>query len=118
DGGLDGGKWHLFLDPQQNIYGQLSEQVERRFDRISIARDELLDNCRNTREVAYQTSILSTLDVAVQGAPSGPKCECLFYDTPELGVAKVEAELLRLMNEDVDPSQIIILSTRKRQNSL
>ncbi|WP_204265246.1 hypothetical protein, partial [Klebsiella pneumoniae] len=40
DGGLESGRWHLFLDPQQNIYGKLSEQAERRLDRISIARDE------------------------------------------------------------------------------
>ena len=30
DGGLESGRWHLFLDPQQNIYGQLSELAEKR----------------------------------------------------------------------------------------
>ncbi|MBL0918380.1 MAG: NERD domain-containing protein [Hydrogenophaga sp.] len=118
DGGLESGRWHLFLDPQQNIYGKLSEKAEKRLDRISIARDELLDNCRNTREVAYQTSILSTLDVAVEGAPSGPSCECIFYDTPADGLARIETELKRLLDADVKPSDIIILSTRRRENSM
>lgn len=118
DGGLDSGRWHLFLDPQQNIYGKLSEPAERRLDRISIARDELLDNCRNTREVAYQTSILSGLEVAVEGAPSGPSCECIFYDSPADGVVRIETELERLLGGDVKPSDIVILSTRRRENSM
>lgn len=118
DGGLESGRWHLFLDPQQNIYGKLSEQAERRLDRISIARDELLDNCRNTREVAYQTSILSTLEVAVEGAPSGPSCECVFYGSPAEGVARIETELQRLLAADVKPSDIVVLSTRRRENSM
>jgi len=118
EGGLENGRWHLFLDPQQNIYGQLSELAEKRLEHISIARDDLLDNCRNTREVAYQTSILSTLDVAVEGAPAGPACECIFYETPGQGIAKLEAELERLLASDVDPSNIVILSTRKRENSM
>ncbi|NWE26820.1 nuclease-related domain-containing DEAD/DEAH box helicase [Pseudomonas gingeri] len=117
-GGLEGGCWHLFLDPQQNIYGQLSELAEKRFERISVARDDLLDNCRNTREVAYQTSILSTLDVAVENAPPGPSCECIYYDTPEQGVARLEAELMRLLAGDVAADDIIILSTRKLDNSI
>jgi hypothetical protein len=117
-GGLEAGQWHLFLDPQQNIYGKLSEDAERRLDHISIARDELLDNCRNTREVAYQTSILSGLDVAVEGAPSGPACECIFYGSPAEGLAMIDAELQRLLKADVKPSNIIILSTRRRENSL
>jgi hypothetical protein len=118
DGGLESGRWHLFLDPQQNIYGSHSEQVEKLLERISIARDELLDNCRNTREVAYQTSILSSLEVAVEGAPSGPSCECLFYATPATGVARLERELRRLLESDVKPSDVIILSTRRRENSM
>lgn len=118
EGGLEYGRWHLFLDPQQNIYGQLSAEAERRFDRISVARDDLVDNCRNTREVAYQTSILSTLDVAVEGAPPGPACECIFYNGPEQGVARLEAEIRRLLAGDVDAKNIVILSTRRRENSL
>lgn len=118
EGGLDEGCWHLFLDPQQNIYGQLSDQAEKRLERISIARDNLLDNCRNTREVAYQTSILSMMNVAVEGAPPGPACECVYYDTPAEGIAKLETELVRLLERDVDPANIVILSTRKLENSM
>jgi hypothetical protein len=117
-GGLEAGRWHLFLDPQQNIFGKLSEAAERRLDRISFAREELVDNCRNTRQVAYQTSILSTLDVAVEGAPSGPSCDCIFYKTPSDGVARLEAEVKRLIGADVPPQDIVVLSTRRRENSL
>lgn len=116
--GLENGCWHLFIDPQQNIYGNLSEQADIRLDRVSFARDELLDNCRNTREVAYQTSIISTLDVATEGAPSGPACDCVFYGTPADGRAALEKELRKLLDRDVNPKDIIILSTRKRENSM
>jgi Nuclease-related domain/PhoH-like protein len=118
DGGLESGRWHLFLDPQQNIYGAMSVQAEQRLERVSIARDELVDNCRNTREVAYQTSILSTLDVAVEGAPTGPSCECRFYGTPADGISRINSELMELFKRDVKPSDIIILSTRRRENSI
>ena len=117
-GGLEGGCWHLFLDPQQNIYGSLSDQAESRLERVSFARDELLDNCRNTREVAYQTSIISTLEVAVEGAPSGPACDCIFFGSVEDGLSLLEGQVRLLMSRDVNPKDIIILSTRKRENSM
>ena len=117
-GGLEGGCWHLFLDPQQNIYGSLSDEAESRLERISFARDELLDNCRNTREVAYQTSIISMLDVAVEGAPSGPACNCVFFESVQDGITLLEGQVRLLISRDVNPKDIIILSTRKRENSM
>ena len=118
EGGLDEGRWHLFFDPQQNIFSTQQDSVEARLKRVSYARDELTDNCRNTKQIAYQTSIISNLDVAVEGAPPGPECACVYYRRPEDGVAQIEATIERLLAQDVRPESIIVLSTRKRENSL
>src|SRR5690606_38113857 len=55
-GGLRRGRWHLFFDPQQNIYGaDVQAQVEGRLSEAAPAFDDLFENCRNTPQVAVQT---------------------------------------------------------------
>ncbi len=117
--GLTRGRWHIFLDPLQNIYGgETQELVEQRLAEGAPAFDDLFENCRNTRQVAVQASIVSGIDLAVAGAPDGPQCQIHYHaDAPE-GVAKLEALLRELLDRDVPPRDIAILSTRRRENSL
>jgi hypothetical protein len=117
--GLRRGRWHLFLDPQQNIYGvETQQQVEDRLAEAAPTFDDLFENCRNTREVAVQTSIVSGIDVAVAGAPDGPPCPVHYYATPAEGIELLERLIHDLLTSDVKPHDIAVLSTRRRQNSL
>ena len=82
--GLSRGCWHLFLDPQQNIYSEaIQSAVADQLDGYAPAFDDLYENCRNTRQVAVQTSIVSGIDLPVAGAPDGPESEVHYYSTPE-----------------------------------
>ncbi|TPG40563.1 NERD domain-containing protein [Sphingomonas koreensis] len=117
--GLRRGRWHFFLDPLQNIYGvETQDLVEQRLAEGAPAFDDLFENCRNTRQVAIQASIVSGIDLAVAGAPDGPQCHVHFHADAADGLVKLEAILRELLDRDVPPQDIAILSTRRRENSL
>ena len=117
--GLRRGRWHLFLDPLQNIFSvEVQSSVEDRLAECAPAFDDLYENCRNTRQVAVQASIVSGIDLAVSGAPDGPEAEVHYYANDEDAVVILEALLRRLVEGDVRPQEIAILSSRRPENSL
>jgi hypothetical protein len=117
--GLNRGRWHLFIDPLQNIYNtSVQEQVEDRLREAQPAFDDLFENCRNTRQVAVQASIISGINVAVENAPDGPECENVYYRDSAAFRKQLETEVKKLVDRDVRPESIVILSSRKRENSM
>ncbi len=118
-GGLRQGCWHIFLDPLQNLYGSdVQEQVELRLNDTYPAFDDLFENCRTTRQVAVQSSIVSGIDLPVAGATEGVECELLPYSTELEAREKLERLVRRLLDDDVRSQDIVILSTRRQENSL
>jgi len=117
-GGLRKGQWHMFLDPMQNIYGKASEEAEHFLEEMGFAEYDLYDNCRNTRQVAVQTSIISGMDMAMEGAPDGPETELNYYRSSEDLIEKLGRCVQILLASDVLPEQMIVLSPRRRENSL
>ncbi|HEY8604502.1 NERD domain-containing protein/DEAD/DEAH box helicase [Tsuneonella suprasediminis] len=119
EGGLDHGVWHIFLDPLQNIYGSDAERaVEERLASAYPVHDRLEDNCRNTRQVAAQTSIISGIDMAMNNAPDGLECENVNYTGRSDALHQLEELVLKLLRSDLRPRDVVILSTRQRSNSL
>ena len=117
--GLSGGGWHLFLDPKQNIYGEdVQSMVAGRLAAYSPTFDDLFENCRNTRQVAVQTSIVSGIDLPVTGAADGPDTGVHYYVTQEEAVRLIEELIGQLVDAQVRPDDIAILSTRRLENSL
>ena len=117
--GLSRGCWHLFLDPEQNIYGETTQAaVADRLEGYAPAFDDLFENCRNTRQVAVQTSIVSGIDLPVAGAPDGPEAEVHQYPTPEAAIGALETLIRQLVDSQVRLEDITILSTRRLENSL
>ena len=117
--GLSRGCWHLFLDPEQNIYGETTQAaVADRLEGYAPAFDDLFENCRNTRQVAVQTSIVSGIDLPVAGAPDGPEAEVHQYPTPEAAIGVLETLIRQLVDSQVRLEDITILSTRRLENSL
>lgn len=118
-GGIDHGCWSFFLDPQQNLYSSdVQLAVEGRLASAYPVQDRLEDNCRNTRQVAVQASITSGLDLAMTNAPDGLACDNVYYGSRADGVAKLEKLVEGLLQGDVRPKDLIILSSRRRENSL
>lgn len=117
DRGLHGGRWHIFFDPLQNIFNEeIQEQVMRRLEDAQPAFDDLFENCRNTREVAVQTSIVSGLDMALDGAPGGPESTLTYFGAGGC-VAALEHDVRQLVADHVRPEDIVILSPLKQVNS-
>jgi len=117
--GLNRGQWHFFLDPLQNIYdADVQGQAEARLQPIYPAYDDLFENCRNSKQVATQASIISGIDLALQGAPDGSPCENIYFGSPSEALKKLEELVVHLTSKEVAPENIAILSTRRRENSL
>lgn len=117
-GGLRKGRWHLFLDPLQNIYGKETEKAQQSLADAGFFYYELEENCRNTRQVAIQASIISGMDIALESAAAGPACDCVFYKDRADFIRKLEGELKSLKARGVSFDDVIILSTRRLENSL
>jgi hypothetical protein len=116
--GLRQGRWSLFLDPLQNIYAQDADAAMAVLREAGYASYELYENCRNTKQVATQASIVSGIDMAMEGAVDGPACDCIFYADREDCISKLGAEVRRLCASDVEPRDLVVLSTRRRDKSL
>lgn len=117
--GINRGRWHVFFDRYQNIYGvEVQERVDKRLAEAQPAFDDLFENCRNTRQVAVQASIVSGIDLAIEGAPEGPECENVYYRDRKAFLVLLEATVARLVKQDIRPQDIAVLSTRARDNSL
>jgi hypothetical protein len=116
--GINRGQWHIFFDRLQNIYGtDIQEKVEKRLAEASPAYDDLFENCRNTRQIAVQASIVSGIDLALVGAIDGPPCDNIYYSDQKSLIRKLDSEVARLMEQGVLPGNIAVLSTRRRSNS-
>ncbi|MEQ6351804.1 nuclease-related domain-containing DEAD/DEAH box helicase [Ralstonia pseudosolanacearum] len=117
--GINRGRWHIFFDRYQNIYGtDVQDQVDKRLSEAQPAFDDLFENCRNTRQVAIQASIVSSIDMAIEGAPEGPACDNIYYRDRKSFIAQLEATVARLLKQHIRPQDIAVLSTRTRENSL
>lgn len=117
--GLEGGTWHLFHDPNQNLYDtDVRHACEVRLAGCYPVLERLDENCRNTRQVATQASITSGIDLPLAGAPEGPNCDITYYGSRADGLVKLEAAIIDLLESEVRPGDIVVLSTRRLSNSL
>ena len=119
DAGINRGLWHIFFDRNQNIYGvEVQDRVEKRLAEAQPAFDDLFENCRNTRQVAVQASIISGIDLAIEGAPEGPDCDNVYGRDRKALLAPLDATVAKLLKQHVQPKDIAVLSTRTREHSL
>jgi Nuclease-related domain/Uncharacterized conserved protein (DUF2075) len=73
--GLGGGVWRFFLDHKQNVFSSVDLTQLKRIEAEASTNFELVDNCRNTPEIAYTTALLSATDPDDALAESGPDVE-------------------------------------------
>ena len=119
-GGLESGNIKLFYDPIQNIYGKLTDDVlDLLYSEYFFARFELLENCRNSREVATMANVISEVNVPINedistGSPLSPKYVKKISAAP-MAIKNIINEL---SSTGVTPENIIILSPRTLDNSV
>lgn len=117
DGGLGSGKWHVFYDPNQGIYSGLDPKELQRLTQYGCAQFPLTINCRNTQAIAVQTSIVSGIDSASEGAIDGGMAEVEFIKSAADGIARLERWIKKLRGEGVERNNMLILGRRVLANS-
>jgi superfamily I DNA/RNA helicase len=72
-GGLASGRWRVFLDPNQNVFGQVWPDALERLEEGQPVRFRLTRNCRNTIQVVQYAAILSGATGMAESQTSGPE---------------------------------------------
>lgn len=121
--GLDRGKWAFFADfERQAIFGNAgrSEMITLvRGHCTQFARGRLTLNCRNTRNIGKETSLLSgfTSPPYRMGQIDGPPVDYHFFSDNEGQYMAAGQIISRLLGDQVDPADIVILSKYRFENS-
>ena len=111
DGGIEGGRWRVFLDPNQDLMLGRHPETEDRLDGAADSRYRLGMNCRNTRQVATGTALMTGLDRLDTLKAEGPNVDLQWF-TSESHQRQLAAGMLRdWLGRGLDPTQITVLST-------
>ncbi len=120
-GGLKQGRWTIFLDPNQNIfnpqddYALTLEYVQELYHPAILS---LKTNCRNTQQIASRTAALTVIPPAKNLKLSGPKVITRTFVSRSDFLAVFRKELQSLLSSGISPEDIVVLSRRKKENSL
>ena len=114
DGGWADGQWVMFLDPntQAHFYDDFDPEALGYIDSFRPVRAALKFNCRNTREIAFQTRAYTGADTGVATAGAGPEVVFAKVADQEAETAELEGHLRSLRENDVRPENITIVSLR------
>lgn len=115
-GGLAEGCWSVFMDPQQAIYAGVDEEMLGQLRGYGIAEFGLTVNCRNAREVAVSTAIVSGIEMPLEDVVEGGRTAVEFFQRGEDRHAMLERWLKKLGGEGVTRSDIVILSRLRPEN--
>lgn len=112
--GLEAGRWTFFYDPNQqsHLYDCFDPAAEELLRSFGAARATLSRNCRNTREIAFQTRAHTGADIGVAIAGSGPEVRFVAVEDAQQEAALLDSYLRELRAEDVPDGSVTILSAR------
>lgn len=116
--GLAKGIWRVFMDPLQNIFhGIVPSGLARLLD-LEPAQFKLSVNCRNTLPVATNTSFLSGVSCETTLVADGPEVGYRWYRDESQQLRDIAKIVNRLLSDSLRPSDIILLSRRRHENSV
>jgi hypothetical protein len=118
-GGLEHGTWRIFYDGfnQGAIFGAVDPTVIEMLSDHEIVAPRLHINCRNTDEIVIQTKLLTGADIGNRSVGPGPKVVFETYRDEQEAAALLQAHLEELWDDQVDGSDITILSPRPYEQS-
>ncbi|GAB4286317.1 MAG: hypothetical protein Kow0098_01360 [Ignavibacteriaceae bacterium] len=120
--GLNKGSWEIYGDfEQQAIFAQKSktEMVELLKKRSNYSNFILKINCRNTKEIGEETSLISGFEKPpflldyLQGIP----VEYVFYKDNSDQIKKLHNQIDKLLGSKLPYNDLVILSPKKFDNS-
>lgn len=123
-GGLAGGRWAIIGDfTRQAIYtGSGEDDADLLLQQYCpyYTRERLTLNCRNTRQVAEETGLLSgffSLPYRL-GRVEGLAVDYRYWRNADHQVRVLSEAIEKLLDDGVDPEDIIVLSPRKFRDSV
>ena len=122
-GGLAGGRWMLCADfNRQAIFadGRDAEAMRDELrERGQFIAFQLHRNCRNTKRIGRETALLSGFDHLpfALHAQSGDSVDYRFYDSDKKQRKIIGDIIARLLADGLAPSDIVLLSPKRRDNS-
>jgi superfamily I DNA/RNA helicase len=117
-GNLSAGRWRIFLDPNQNIFGGVSPSAMERIRDTRAVEWPLTVNCRNTAPIATQVSLLSGTPLSAVLASAGPDVELHWYDSEDDERTAASDTLRRLRSEGFRSEQTVVLSRHRLESSV
>lgn len=120
-GGLAGGRWAIFGDfTRQALYGGTEEPVAALSRYCEhFVRANLTLNCRNTRRIAEETTLVAGFDKPPfrLGDEVGLPVEHRYWKKPADLVDSLTSVVERLVKEQMPIEDVMILSPRRLENS-
>ena len=116
--GLQKGRWWLFLDRnnQASVFGAYEDSAFFKLIPIGIAA-LLPTNRRNTIQIATETEIKTLPQFPPAATVDGIPVKTDWYKKPNDQRKLLDSTLKKLLNEDISPHQITVLSCRKAEDS-
>lgn len=115
DGGLSGGRWRFFCDPnnQANVDGVFDREA---FDELASSAFvlDLPFNCRNTAHVVAQTQLATGADLGIARAGEGPGVVWKSCPDDDATAHLLDQRLKELRREELDPADVAVVTVRSR----
>jgi hypothetical protein len=118
DNELAAGRWRVFHDPNQDRFSAADNSVLEQLERHAECSYRLWLNCRNTRQIAFETAILSSLPVSETVRTEGPDVAELWYDDEAHQAELLAKHLKSWVDSGLRPDQITVLSPRRFERSV
>jgi hypothetical protein len=119
DRGFAVGRWLLFMDSglQADVYGRLDKRLVERLQSFKPVTFELLENFRNPKGIVTEMCALTGTPKPICRRELISKVEYVSCSSEQDQGRKLRALLVELLRQGVSPSQITILSGRRRQDA-
>ena len=119
-GGLDGGRWAIFGDEKQTLYDEPVDPANALDDYCAnFAKSRLSFNFRNAKPIVDEIVNLTGMnDQSFRtGVGEGPSVKRIYWRNAGGFARRLEGEITRLTQMGISPRDIVILSTRRWENS-
>lgn len=103
------GTWRVFLDHKQNVFSAVDAGQYRRVTDAAVSELDLVDNCRNTPQVAVTTSMLAAVPLDELLAPDGPEVDFSWALDPKEELENAALMLERWIRKGISPEKIVVL---------
>lgn len=109
NGGLEAGVWRVFLDHRQNVFEAVDLVQLDRIREAAGTRYELVENCRNTPQIAETTAMLSAVDPDEMLAGDGPDVETRFVLDRREEVSAAASVVSSWLRRGVQPDDVVVV---------